>query len=620
MSETKGCLGWIGGTIGWFVVWGLCMSIGDNYKISPFLVLLILVAITVACVVLFFYLRISADKKNKERENEIKKKYPRAYSKYAAKFQRYADADDKAKEIAARSDATWEKEEKALEQQEIRQREMFRKNREIAAAYPNGFKRWKELYPRKRIEEAIASEDEIKQLETLFQESEKYNNWEKEQAQFTQRCYNLSKELLANFGRYVYQIPFEKKNPDGQNVSGVYKVWQHFPEELCLDKDLDYSLFPNIKQNLANVPQFKAETRYFNKPVYEKIINFVNELMKDEDVLVYINGDVPGWNVGNLYYHYKNLFPAFDCKKMYAPVLLETLGLQDTDWRAMLKRRVVVIDMMTENPHLIDVCKNIIDKARDKRPLITYISLLKCFTREEATRLIDKRQKEVAEKERKRKEAEEREKQQQEELRTKRMMLGAAESKDWPMVKGVHHYFFFYYYPTRFDDVTEFDWDVRNLIWDFKDGTRHDKVCQILTEKLRRVYGKALDLLTFVCIPASTREVNRNRYQEFMTDVCNATGMANGYDYVTIVKEKEPSHLGGESSAEYSYDKDFFKGRQIILFDDVVTRGRSLAKMRMELENVGAHIVAALSIGRTYSDYYGDIREPHPWVVENQGN
>lgn len=185
------------------------------------------------------------------------------------------------------------------------------------------------------------------------------------------------------------------------------------------------------------------------------------------------------------------------------------------------------------------------------------------------------------------------------------------------MVKGVHHYFFYYYYPTKFDDVTEFDWDVRYLIWDFKKGKRHDDVCEMLTTKLERVYGEALDLLTFVCVPASTREVNYKRYYSFMADVCSATGMANGYEHITIVKEKEPTHLGGESKAEYAYDKDFFSGRQIILFDDVVTRGRSLARIKMELESVGAHIVAALSIGRTYSDYHGDIREQHPWIIEN---
>lgn len=185
------------------------------------------------------------------------------------------------------------------------------------------------------------------------------------------------------------------------------------------------------------------------------------------------------------------------------------------------------------------------------------------------------------------------------------------------MVKGIHHYFFYYYYPTRFENVTEQDWEARNLIWNFKDGSEHYRVCNILTTKLKRVYSWSLSMLTFVCIPASTREINHKRYYSFMTDVCKATGMANGYEHITIVKEKEPTHLGGESPAEYTYDKDFFKDRLIILFDDVVTRGHSLAKMKMELESVGAHIVAALSIGRTYSDYYGDNREQHPWIVEN---
>lgn len=221
------------------------------------------------------------------------------------------------------------------------------------------------------------------------------------------------------------------------------------------------------------------------------------------------------------------------------------------------------------------------------------------------------------EQQRKHKEQEDQQKKEKEEnLRKKRIQLEAAESNTWPMVKGVHHYFFYYYYPIRFDDVTELDWNVRNLIWNFKDGRSHNKVSQLLTIKLHRVYREALDLLTFVCIPASTREVNHKRYYSFMTDVCNETGMANGYEYITIIKETEPTHLGGTTSVKYACDKDFFNGRRIILFDDVVTRGRSIAKMKAELENVGAQVIAALSIGYTYSDYYGDNREQHPWLAE----
>ena len=612
-----GCLGWIIGTIGWFLVWGFCLSIGKEYKISPFFVLLILVAIIFVCVCLYFYAKYYIDKKNRKREEEIKKTYPRAYNKYVKEISPYADPDDKASKIVSRANTIWEQEEKSLEKEEIRQREISRKYSKILSAYPNGLKRWRDHYPHKNIEELIASEDEIKRLEECYHENLKCDAWEKEQAEFTRKSYSLAKELLPNFGRYVYNISFEKTNIDGEKVAGTYKVWQHFSGGLCFDEDLDYTLFPNITQNLASIPQLKNKSKYFKKVVYDEIINFINNLRKDEDVLVYINGNVHGWTVDSLYYHYKNIFSAFGEKDMYAPVLYEAQGLQNVDWLSILKRRIVIIDMVTENSHLEEICEHIIKEAKEKQPLITYISLLKCYSREEVQELIDRRKKEREEKERKRKKIEEQQRKQEEELRKKRMRLATAESNCWPMVKGIHHYFFYYYYPTRFDNITELDWDVRNLIWNFKDGIGHDKVSQILITKLQRVYGEALDLLTFVCIPASTREVNHKRYCSFMADVCNATGMENGYDYIRIVKEKEPTHLGGESPAEYSYDKDFFNGRQIILFDDVVTRGRSLSKMKIELENVGAHIVAALSIGRTYSDFHGDNREPHPWVLEN---
>ena len=57
MSETKGCLGWIAATIGWFVLWGLCMSIGDAYKISPFGVLFMIVigTLVIAVIGIYFY-------------------------------------------------------------------------------------------------------------------------------------------------------------------------------------------------------------------------------------------------------------------------------------------------------------------------------------------------------------------------------------------------------------------------------------------------------------------------------------------------------------------------------------------------------------------------------------
>jgi predicted amidophosphoribosyltransferase len=135
----------------------------------------------------------------------------------------------------------------------------------------------------------------------------------------------------------------------------------------------------------------------------------------------------------------------------------------------------------------------------------------------------------------------------------------------------------------------------------------------ILAKKLRSTFEyNDLASLTLVCIPASTIETNNKRYSKFSTELCSITGMRNGFGYITITKEKTQSHLGGTDSAEYSYDADFFKGAKVILFDDVVTRGRSMEQMKNALENLGATIICAISIGRTYSDY--NKREPHPWL------
>ena len=449
------------------------------------------------------------------------------------------------------------------------------------------------------------------------------SKWRKEQSDFAPKCYSLKKEKLSGWGCYLYDVPFP--TADDKETDFV-KVRQLFYSSFCSDTELDYRHYSHCAENRLTVSEFMRMDSTFTNIYVNSLTDYILAIGKETNGGLTVVLGNSGLSDSKQFNDYHLGYLVTEVENNAIPVILID-DIKNNSEELAIGKVLVVVEVITNNNHLKNVCSKLFKACYDKSPLIVYVSLLKEYSTDEMQSLIDAKNKEIEENERKKREEEEKRKKEEEErkrkeeeLRTKRMMLGAAESKDWPMIKGVHHYFFFYYYPTRFDDVTEFDWDVRNLIWDVKDGTMHDKVCQILTTKLHRVYGKAIDLLTFVCIPASTRDVNRNRYQSFMADVCKATGMANGYAHVTIVKEKEPTHLGGESPAEYSYDKDFFNGRQVILFDDVVTRGRSLAKMRMELENVGAHIVAALSIGRTYSDYYGDVREPHPWVVENQGN
>ena len=63
MRDSDGCLWWILGTIGWFLLWGFCISIGDEYKISPFTVLFLLVIATVIVAVLVIFIYTSSHNK-----------------------------------------------------------------------------------------------------------------------------------------------------------------------------------------------------------------------------------------------------------------------------------------------------------------------------------------------------------------------------------------------------------------------------------------------------------------------------------------------------------------------------------------------------------------------------
>ena len=193
----------------------------------------------------------------------------------------------------------------------------------------------------------------------------------------------------------------------------------------------------------------------------------------------------------------------------------------------------------------------------------------------------------------------------------------ASATSSWNSVAGIPLYYFYHYYPTKFSDVTSFSNQVRTTIWNFKDGysTARNAVVNIVCQKLRATFSSSdLQKMTFVCIPASTRITNNTRYKEFAKEVCSQLNMRNAFDYITITKEKTASHLGGTDAAEYSFSTSFFREANVILFDDVVTRGHSMSLFKNSLENMGANVIFAMSIGRTYSDYYGDHRTPHPWT------
>ena len=292
MSESKGCLGWIAATIGWFMLWGLCISIGDTYKISPFLVLLILVIGTLIIAGLCIYIYATAHgktyNKHKNRVLHIQQEYSLAYRKFIDSNRIKKDYSgnitelSELKKISSREDSVWEQEEKQLrEEKEKKDREWKRKCKEwkekadrIKKDYPDGYEKWKETqnkYLYVSADSAIAeSEEQIAALDKHV----KTEKWEKAQSEYASQCYTLSKQFLPGYGRYIYNIPFSKYDANGNEQPGAYKIWQFFCDSMC-SEDLDYTYFKSYKDNASTVPGLKDKSRSYKPSVYTKIAQFI---------------------------------------------------------------------------------------------------------------------------------------------------------------------------------------------------------------------------------------------------------------------------------------------------------------------------------------------------------
>lgn len=55
---------------------------------------------------------------------------------------------------------------------------------------------------------------------------------------------------------------------------------------------------------------------------------------------------------------------------------------------------------------------------------------------------------------------------------------------------------FFDYLPIKYE-ATEKEWQIRQLIWDFKDGRRSGKVAELVARQIRAQFGSLCDTITF---------------------------------------------------------------------------------------------------------------------------
>lgn len=161
------------------------------------------------------------------------------------------------------------------------------------------------------------------------------------------------------------------------------------------------------------------------------------------------------------------------------------------------------------------------------------------------------------------------------------------------------------YTPRRFWRRSTFEeQDTSRRILGFKDG-RNVYTRWAARSMARTVAMMDLKDAAVVCIPASTRCAHVRRWKRFSQLLCWMTGASDGFEHVTVSGSRKRAHVTGEyelctNIKRYiRIDEAFFRGRDVVVVDDIYTTGQSSSAFIDAMKAAGANVVLALFLAKT---------------------
>lgn len=118
-------------------------------------------------------------------------------------------------------------------------------------------------------------------------------------------------------------------------------------------------------------------------------------------------------------------------------------------------------------------------------------------------------------------------------------------------------------------------------VMQFKQGNGQELPIKLVEDRINS-FGLQLpnvdkSNIALVCLPASKKADNEIRFRNFSNHVCSDLGIQNGFDHLTIINEKDEKHSRDAIKPDWDmendlrFDVNFFAGKKVILFDDIVT-------------------------------------------------
>ena len=161
------------------------------------------------------------------------------------------------------------------------------------------------------------------------------------------------------------------------------------------------------------------------------------------------------------------------------------------------------------------------------------------------------------------------------------------------------------YVPQRFLGRVPLEQKILNMmILGFKDG--RNVYSRIFARQMARALSE-IDMsdVVVVCVPASTRYSHVRRWKQFSAMLCRLTGAIDGFDRVQVSGSRRRAHITGECELATNIkhyvhiDADFFRGKKVLVIDDVYTTGQSSTAFIGAMQAAGASVVMAMFLAKT---------------------
>lgn len=170
------------------------------------------------------------------------------------------------------------------------------------------------------------------------------------------------------------------------------------------------------------------------------------------------------------------------------------------------------------------------------------------------------------------------------------------------------YYAYLYDYYSRYgiNNADPSSQDIRNRkkILDFKKGKKDAEIIDKIS-KLLNIYFAKDDLKDIILlpIPASTDFKDRIRFKDFVKKISDKTEIINGYDLIKSSVDRPATH-GRSNGSKYFSAADVklsnsLIGKNVILFDDIITTGNQFRQITNKVDNFGADVLMGIFLGQT---------------------